>query len=63
MLGERSSVIRRNGIFLMATCNALFSVQAVMTDNWSLLALSIGAFVLQIRAWDNWRKYDVGNSK
>lgn len=58
LLGNRCHDARRRGIFLMAGCNALFSIQAAATANWSLLALSVGAFILQMRAWGNWRKYD-----
>ena len=58
IMGSRDSKTRRLGILLMSGTNALFAAQATLTDNWSLLALSVGPSLLQMRVWIKWRMYD-----
>ena len=56
MLGHKDSLrIRRTGILCMAGVNLLFSVQGILLDNWTLAIVSIMSFILQTRAFVNWK--------
>jgi hypothetical protein len=59
MLGHRDSLkIRRTGILCMAGVNLLFAVQGVLLENWTLTIVSTMSWVLQTRAFINWKATD-----
>lgn len=52
---KRFMSIRRYGLIFMVSSNLLYVAQGLLLSNHSLLALSVGAAVLQTRAYFNWK--------
>jgi hypothetical protein len=55
LIGSEKLKTRIVGCLSMASCNVLYTIQAIFTNNWSLLFLSVIAALLQIRAAYKWK--------
>lgn len=56
-IGHRTNHrVRRAGMLGMCVVNSMFGLQGVLLSNWSLASLSVICFIMQGRAWLNWRE-------
>lgn len=62
LMGGNKMANRRDGIFWFVCVNVCFGVQAYTLENWSLVVMSVGGAVLQLRAWARWEYHDDGLS-